>query len=133
VKVTPTEVVTDAAAVYPDVLDELIPSAWHHAEQHANNPIEADHNRLKHRLRPIRGLQTDRTTQVIIAGHAFLQNPGAATTNSASTPRPLFGSLRRSANSPGPSDLRSHPGYNASADPTTQRRPLAGAVALSGR
>jgi transposase-like protein len=73
-KVTPGEVVTDAAAVYPGVLDELIPSAWHHVEQYANNPIEADHSRLKHRLRPMRGLQTDRTAQVIIAGHAFMQN-----------------------------------------------------------
>jgi transposase, IS6 family len=52
--VTPTEVVTDAAAVYPRVPDELIPSAWHHVEQYANNPIEADHSRLKHRLRPMR-------------------------------------------------------------------------------
>jgi transposase-like protein len=73
-KVTPTEVVTDAAAVYPGVLDELIPSAWHHVEQYANNPIEADHSQLKHRLRPMRGLRTDKTAQVIIAGHAFLQN-----------------------------------------------------------
>jgi transposase, IS6 family len=73
-KVTPTEVVTDAAAVYPAVLDELIPSAWHHVEQYANNPIEADHSRLKHRLRSMRGLRTDKTTQVIIAGHAFVQN-----------------------------------------------------------
>jgi hypothetical protein len=56
------------------VLDELIPSAWHHVEQYANNPIEADHGRLKHRLRPMHGLQTDRTTEVIIAGHAFMQN-----------------------------------------------------------
>jgi IS6 family transposase len=31
-KVTPAEVVTDAAAVYPAVLDELIPSGWHHVE-----------------------------------------------------------------------------------------------------
>jgi hypothetical protein len=73
-QVTPREVVTDAAAVYPGVLDELIPQAWHHVEQYANNPIEADHGRLKHRLRPMRGLQTDRTAQVIIAGHAFIQN-----------------------------------------------------------
>jgi hypothetical protein len=36
-KVTPREVVTDAAAVYPGVLDELIPSAWHHVERYANN------------------------------------------------------------------------------------------------
>jgi transposase-like protein len=55
-KVTPSEVVTDAAAVYPGVLDGLIPSAWHHVEQYANNPIEADHSRLKHRLRSMRGL-----------------------------------------------------------------------------
>jgi hypothetical protein len=32
-KMTPREVVTDGAAVYPSVLDELIPSAWHHVEQ----------------------------------------------------------------------------------------------------
>jgi transposase-like protein len=73
-KVTPSEVVTDADAVYPAVLDELIPSAWQHVEQHANNPIEADHSQLKHRLRPMRGPQTDRTAQVIISGHAFMQN-----------------------------------------------------------
>jgi transposase-like protein len=73
-KVTPSEVVTDAAAVYPGVLDELIPSAWHHAEQYANNPIEADHSQLKHRLRPMRGLRTDQTAQMIITGHAFMQN-----------------------------------------------------------
>jgi transposase-like protein len=73
-KVTPSEVVTDAAAVYPGVLDELIPQAWHHVEQYANNPIEADHSRLKQRLRPMRGLRTDKTAQVIIAGHAFMQN-----------------------------------------------------------
>jgi transposase-like protein len=74
VKVTPTEVVTDAAAIYPSVLDEFLPAAWHHVEQYANNPIEADHGHLKHRLRPMRGLRTDRTAQVVIAGHAFMQN-----------------------------------------------------------
>jgi transposase-like protein len=72
--VTPSEVVTDAALVYPTVLDELIPSAWHHVERHANNRIEADHSQLKHRLRPMRGLRTDRTAQTIITGHAFMQN-----------------------------------------------------------
>jgi transposase-like protein len=73
-KVKPVEVVTDAAPVYPSVPDELVPRAWHHAEQYANNPIEADHGRLKHRLRPMRGLRTDTTAQVIISGHAFVQN-----------------------------------------------------------
>ena len=73
-KVTPVEVVTDAAPVYPRVLDELVPAAWHHVERYANNRIEADHGRLKHRLRPMRGLRTDHTATVIIAGLAFLQN-----------------------------------------------------------
>jgi transposase-like protein len=73
-KVIPREVITDAAPVYPAVLEELVPAAWHHVEQYANNPIEADHGQLKRRLRLMRGLQTDRTAQVVIAGHAFLQN-----------------------------------------------------------
>ena len=45
------------APVYPRVLDELIPSALHIVEQYANNPIEADHGRLKARLRPMRGMK----------------------------------------------------------------------------
>jgi transposase-like protein len=73
-KVTPSEVVTDAAPIYPAVLEELMPSTWHHVQRHANNPIEADHSQLKHRLRPMRGLRSDRTAQTIIAGHAFMQN-----------------------------------------------------------
>jgi hypothetical protein len=43
-------------------------------EQYKNNRIEADHSRLKHRLRSMRGLRTDRTARVIIAGIAFMQN-----------------------------------------------------------
>jgi transposase-like protein len=70
----PTEVVTDAAQVYPRVLDELVPSTRHHVGRWANNRIEADHSQLKHRLRPMRGLRTDRTAKVIIAGLAFVQN-----------------------------------------------------------
>jgi IS6 family transposase len=45
-----------------------------HVEQYANNRIEAEHGQLKRRLRPMRGLQTDQTAQVVIAGHAFVQN-----------------------------------------------------------
>lgn len=45
----------------------------HHVERHANHRIEADHSQLKHRLRPMRGLRTDQTTQTIIAGQAFLR------------------------------------------------------------
>ena len=89
-KVTPTEVVTDAAAVYPRVLDELVPAAWHHVERYENNRIEADHGRLKHRLRPMRGLRTDHTAGVIIAGLAFIQNLRRGHYEIATeTPRPL--------------------------------------------
>ena len=89
-KVTPSEVVTDAAPVYPRVLDELVPSAWHHIEQYENNRIEADHSRLKHRLRPMRGLRTDRTASVVITGLAFIQNLRRGHYELATeTPRPL--------------------------------------------
>jgi transposase-like protein len=72
--ITPVEVTTDRAAAYPAVLDELLPAAWHRTDQHANNQIEADHGRLKARLRPMRGLKQDRSVGVIISGHAFVQN-----------------------------------------------------------
>jgi transposase-like protein len=67
-------VTTDQAATYPIVLDEVVPAAWHHTEQYANDRIEADHGRLKARLRPMRGLKPDRCARIIIAGHAFVQN-----------------------------------------------------------
>ena len=73
-KVAPVEVVTDRAATYPMVLEELLPAAWHRTEQYANNRVEADHGRLKARLRPMRGLKQDASAKVIIAGHAFVQN-----------------------------------------------------------
>jgi len=73
-KVTPVEVVTDKANVYPRVLDELAPAAWHRTDRYANNRIEADHGQLKRRLRPMRGLKTDAGATVITAGHAFMQN-----------------------------------------------------------
>ena len=68
----PTEVTTGRAAAYPRVLDELVPAACHVTEQYANNRIEADHGRLKSRLRPMRGLKQLRCAQMISAGHAFI-------------------------------------------------------------
>jgi transposase-like protein len=73
-KVTPVEVTTDKAPVYPAVLEELLPAAWHRTDQYANNRVEADHGRLKARLRPMRGLKQDRSLSMIVAGHAFMQN-----------------------------------------------------------
>jgi transposase-like protein len=51
----PAEVVTDRARAYFGVLDKLLPGALHDVEQYANNVLEADHGRLKARLRPMRG------------------------------------------------------------------------------
>jgi transposase, IS6 family len=73
-RVTPTEVVTDRAATYPIVVEDLLPASWHRTQQYANNHVQADHGRLKARLRPMRGLKQDCSARVIIAGHAFVQN-----------------------------------------------------------
>jgi transposase-like protein len=70
----PAEVTTDQAPAYPRVIDELIPAACHVTAQYANNPVEADHGRLKAWLRPARGLKRLRSARVISAGHAFVQN-----------------------------------------------------------
>jgi transposase-like protein len=56
-KIMPSEVVTDLAPTYSVVLEELLPTAWHRTDRYANNRIEADHGRLKARLRPMRGLR----------------------------------------------------------------------------
>jgi IS6 family transposase len=71
---SPVEVVTDRAPVYPRVVDEMASCARHVTEQYANNAIEADHGRLKARLRPMRGLKCIRSVRTLAAGHAFVQN-----------------------------------------------------------
>jgi DDE domain len=68
------KVTTDRYRVYPRVLGELLPAAFHDTEVNANNRIETDHGRLKARLRPMRGLKRDRTARVIVAAHGFVQN-----------------------------------------------------------
>ncbi len=70
----PDEVVTDLAPALAHVIERLLPGAFHNTGQYANNRVECDHGRLKARLRPMRGLQTDRTASVVISGHAFMQN-----------------------------------------------------------
>jgi IS6 family transposase len=70
----PAEVVTDRAPALRAVIEELIPAAFHNTGQYANNRIEADHGRLKARLRPMRGLKRAHTARVVIRGHALMQN-----------------------------------------------------------
>ena len=73
-KVTPIEVVTDRAPAYLTVLDDLLEATWHRIERYANNRVEADHGRLKARLGPMQGRKQERSTSIVIAGHAFVQN-----------------------------------------------------------
>jgi len=70
----PREVTTDLAAPLLRVVDGLLPEVLHDTNRYANNRIECDHGRLKARLRPMRGLRTDRTATVVIRGYAFVQN-----------------------------------------------------------
>ena len=72
---SPVEVTTDKAGPYLRVLDELVPNAMHVTEQFANNRIEADHARLKARLRPMWALTRFRSAEVIAGGRALVQNP----------------------------------------------------------
>ena len=93
----PVEVTTDRAPAYPRVLDELIPSALHTVERYANNPVEADHGRLKARLRPMRGLKRHRSARILAAGHALRAEP---------PPRPLRTRHRRPRPPPAPRSIR---------------------------
>jgi IS6 family transposase len=70
----PLEVTKDPSAALLRVVDVLLPEVLHDSTQYGNNRIECDHGRLKARLRPMRGLRTDRTATVVIRGHAFVQN-----------------------------------------------------------
>jgi transposase-like protein len=64
---------------FRQVIDVLVSekrdlAACHVTEQYGNNPIEADHGRLKSRLRTMRVLKQLGCARVISAGHAFIQN-----------------------------------------------------------
>ena len=68
------EVVTDKAQTLLAAVDDVLPDALPITDRWCNNRVEADHGRLKARLRPMRGLKCDRTAAVVIRGHAFVQN-----------------------------------------------------------
>ena len=84
----PGEVITDRAPALANVIEELLPAAWHNTGQYENNRVECDHGRLKARLRPMRGLKTNRTASVVIRGPRLHPEP---------TPRPLRARSRRRA------------------------------------
>ena len=82
----PAEVTTDRAPAYLRALDELIPSALPTMEQYANNPVEADHGRLKARLRPMRGLNATAQRGSSPPGTRSCRTFAAATTTSPPIP-----------------------------------------------
>ena len=101
----PAEVTTDRAPACPRVLDELIPSALHTTGQCANDPVEADHGRLKARLRPMRGLKRRRSARRLAAGRAFVQNLRRGHYEIATDiPVPATGHAQPSTSSRWPSD-----------------------------
>ena len=73
-----------------NVIEELLPAAWHNTGQYENNRVECDHGRLKARLRAMRGVKTNRTASVVIRGHAFIQNLRRGHYELAVDAEPLF-------------------------------------------
>ena len=70
----PEQVTTDKAKALIGAVQHVLPEAEHDTSIYANNRVECDHGRLKARLTPMRGLQSDRTASIVIRGHAFVQN-----------------------------------------------------------
>jgi DDE domain len=120
----PTEVVTDRAWTLRAVVDDLIPAAFHNTAQYANNRIEADHSRLKARLRPMRGLKRDHTARVIVRGHAFMQNLRRGHYELGVKPARTGASRWRSPNSPEPSDRTCHAGGHPRVPPAQRNSVL---------
>jgi hypothetical protein len=56
------------------VPDQLLSGACHVTDRYANKPVDADHGRLKARLRTVRGSERLRSARTISSGHAFAQN-----------------------------------------------------------
>jgi len=54
-------------------LAEPLPAACHGTDHYPSNRGEADHGRLKARLRPMRGLKRERSLRTVAAGHAFIE------------------------------------------------------------
>ena len=95
-RVSPVEDTTDRYRVYPRVLDELLPAAFHDTEAHANNLLETDHGRLKARLRPMRGLRQTAPRVSLSPAIPSSRTSAGASTTSGPTFRQTPASLPRS-------------------------------------
>jgi hypothetical protein len=96
VKVTPSEMITDAAPVYPRYLDELIPAAWHTSNgmpTTVSRPITADSNTG---CDPCEAYEPTAPRQPSSPGSRSCRTSAAATTNSPPKPPARYESPRRS-------------------------------------
>lgn len=71
---TPERVVTDRAKCYPPALRKVLPGVEHRRSRYLNNGLERDHSHLKQRVRPMRGFKQARSAQILVRGHALVQN-----------------------------------------------------------
>jgi IS6 family transposase len=71
---TPERIVTDRARCYPPALRAVLPSVEHRCSRYLNNALERDHGHLKQRLRPMRGFKDPTSADVVVRGHALVQN-----------------------------------------------------------
>ena len=101
---SPTEVTTDRAPAYPRVVEDMLPGAVHVTVKYAYNRIEADHGRLKARLRPMRGMKRTDRCGSSPPGTRSSRTCAADTTNSPPTPPPVIEWRSRSPSSPSRSD-----------------------------
>lgn len=110
---------------FVDETHARVAGVWRYAyravDQHGqveNNRCEADHGRLKARLRPTRGLKTNRTASVVIRGHAFHSEPWSRRTRDRhDAPGTAGRGIRRTR----PGELTGQPGSRMPVDRLTQQ------------
>ena len=100
----PAQVTTDREPAYPRVLDELLPQIQHVDARYANNRVEADHGRLKARLRPMRGLTRSNPSRPSALGTRSCRTSDADTTTWPPKPKDTYRLPLRSQRSRRPSD-----------------------------
>ncbi len=71
---TPTRVTSDKAACYPPALRVVLPTVEHRTSKYLNNGMERDHQHLKQRLYPMRGFKQAASADILVRGHALIQN-----------------------------------------------------------
>jgi IS6 family transposase len=98
------QVVTDRAPALANVIEDLIPAAFHNTSQYENNRRECDHGRLKARVWPMRGLKTDRPRASSYEDMRLSRTCSTANTSWESRPRRSTAWRSQSTNSSSQSD-----------------------------